>query len=107
MQDDDLEEGELPDGGTSTASGVRKAQARPICRFFNKGQCTWGSLCRFIHPGINDRGNYNMFAPPPPLPMPMPKPHHHMPPLAPPSNVMVSPSFPGKVLAHVQGCCLR
>ncbi|XP_042143426.1 zinc finger CCCH domain-containing protein 18 isoform X2 [Ixodes scapularis] len=86
--DDDLEEGELPDGGTSTASGVRKAQARPICRFFNKGQCTWGSLCRFIHPGINDRGNYNMFAPPPPLPMPMPKPHHHMPPLAPPSNVM-------------------
>ncbi|KAH7981581.1 hypothetical protein HPB52_000011 [Rhipicephalus sanguineus] len=76
VQDDDLEEGELPEGAGGGTGATRKAaQApRPICRFFNKGQCTWGSSCRFIHPGINDRGNYNMFAT---VPKP---PHHHMPP---------------------------
>ncbi|XP_077542327.1 uncharacterized protein LOC144155013 isoform X2 [Haemaphysalis longicornis] len=76
--EDDLEEGELPEGtgGTSGAGTGRKSSApRPICRFFNKGQCTWGSSCRFIHPGINDRGNYNMFAS-----GPKPQQHHHMPP---------------------------
>ncbi|XP_076357965.1 uncharacterized protein LOC143250813 isoform X5 [Tachypleus tridentatus] len=62
--DDDLEEGEVKEG-----SGGRKAQPRPVCRFFNKGQCTWGTSCRFIHPGINDKGNYNMFAGPKPVPL--------------------------------------
>uniref|UniRef100_A0A131XAW1 Putative transcriptional coactivator caper rrm superfamily protein n=1 Tax=Hyalomma excavatum TaxID=257692 RepID=A0A131XAW1_9ACAR len=76
VQDDDLEEGELPEGAGGGTGTTRKAAQvpRPICRFFNKGQCTWGSSCRFIHPGINDRGNYNMFAT---VPKP---PHHHMPP---------------------------
>lgn len=75
VQDDDLEEGELPEGTGGTGAVRKAAQVpRPICRFFNKGQCTWGSSCRFIHPGINDRGNYNMFAT---LPKPL---HHHMPP---------------------------
>ncbi|XP_037284243.2 uncharacterized protein LOC119177004 isoform X4 [Rhipicephalus microplus] len=86
VQDDDLEEGELPEGAGGGTGATRKAaQApRPICRFFNKGQCTWGSSCRFIHPGINDRGNYNMFAtvPKPPL-------HHNTPPLGGPAAVMV------------------
>ncbi|XP_013791169.1 zinc finger CCCH domain-containing protein 18-like [Limulus polyphemus] len=61
--DDDLEEGEVKE------SCNRKAQPRPICRFFNKGQCTWGTSCRFVHPGINDKGNYNMFDPPRPVPL--------------------------------------
>lgn len=86
VQDDDLEEGELPEGAGGGTGATRKAaQApRPICRFFNKGQCTWGSSCRFIHPGINDRGNYNMFAtvPKPPL-------HHNTPLLGGPAAVMV------------------
>lgn len=85
VQDDDLEEGELPEGAGGGTGATRKAaQApRPICRFFNKGQCTWGSSCRFIHPGINDRGNYNMFAtvPKPPL-------HHNTPLLGGPAAVM-------------------
>uniref|UniRef100_T1J519 C3H1-type domain-containing protein n=1 Tax=Strigamia maritima TaxID=126957 RepID=T1J519_STRMM len=59
--DEDLEEGEVKD------TSVRKVPNKPICRFFNKGQCTWGSACRFIHPGVNDRGNYNMFSSSKPL----------------------------------------
>uniref|UniRef100_A0A023GDD4 Putative pha03307 transcriptional regulator icp4 n=1 Tax=Amblyomma triste TaxID=251400 RepID=A0A023GDD4_AMBTT len=84
VQDDDLEEGELPEGTGATGATRKTIQtARPICRFFNKGQCTWGSSCRFIHPGINDRGNYNMFAT---VPKPL---HHHMPPpMGGPSAVM-------------------
>ena len=31
------------------------------------GQCTWGSSCRFVHPGVLDKGNYSMFAPPRPI----------------------------------------
>ncbi|KAG1714607.1 Zinc finger CCCH domain-containing protein 18 [Nymphon striatum] len=60
LTDDDLEEGEVKDSSSS-----RKMQPKSICRFFHKGQCTWGLNCRFIHPGINDKGNYNMFGPPP------------------------------------------
>ena len=30
-------------------------EPKPICRFFNKGQCTWGSSCRFLHPGVLDK----------------------------------------------------
>jgi len=29
---------------------------RGICRFFERGNCTFGERCRFIHPGINDKG---------------------------------------------------
>ena len=29
---------------------------REICRFFERGHCTYGDRCRFIHPGINDKG---------------------------------------------------
>ena len=34
---------------------------------YSKGQCTWGASCRFVHPGVLDKGNYNMFAPPRPI----------------------------------------
>ncbi len=30
-------------------------EPKPVCRFFNKGQCTWGSSCRFLHPGVLDK----------------------------------------------------
>ncbi|EFX62999.1 hypothetical protein DAPPUDRAFT_67479 [Daphnia pulex] len=38
-------------------------EPRPVCRFYSKGNCTWGNNCRFVHPGVLDKGNYNMFAP--------------------------------------------
>ncbi|EPQ09493.1 Zinc finger CCCH domain-containing protein 18 [Myotis brandtii] len=78
MDDDDLEEGEVKDPSD------RKVRPRPTCRFFMKdvvtplstllppisnsipfrdqvtGNCTWGMNCRFIHPGVNDKGNYSL-----------------------------------------------
>ena len=38
-----------------------------IFSYYSKGQCTWGASCRFVHPGVLDKGNYNMFAPPRPI----------------------------------------
>ena len=32
-----------------------------ICRFFQRGHCTWGDQCNFIHPGVNDKGGYSLF----------------------------------------------
>lgn len=52
--DEDCEEGEIREPGT------RKPFIPPICRFFTRGACTWGNNCRFIHPGVNDKGNYRM-----------------------------------------------
>ncbi|MEQ2205909.1 hypothetical protein XENOCAPTIV_017963, partial [Xenoophorus captivus] len=59
--DDDLEEGEVKDPSD------RKIRPRPICRFFIKGNCTWGMNCRFIHPGVNDKGNYSLITKPDPF----------------------------------------
>jgi len=50
LQDDDCEDGEIKD------PGGKKPFVRPICRFFMRGNCTWGMGCRFLHPGINDKG---------------------------------------------------
>ncbi|XP_051239108.1 zinc finger CCCH domain-containing protein 18 isoform X4 [Dicentrarchus labrax] len=58
IDDDDLEEGEVKDPSD------RKIRPRPICRFFIKGNCTWGMNCRFIHPGVNDKGNYSLITKP-------------------------------------------
>lgn len=38
-----------------------ETEPRPICRFYTRGQCTWGMSCRFLHPGVTDKGNYTMF----------------------------------------------
>lgn len=32
------------------------------------GNCTWGMNCRFIHPGVNDKGNYSLISKPDPFP---------------------------------------
>ncbi|EQB77006.1 hypothetical protein CB1_000130038 [Camelus ferus] len=61
-QDDDLEEGEVKDPSD------RKVRPRPTCRFFMKGNCTWGMNCRFIHPGVNDKGNYSLITKAEPFP---------------------------------------
>lgn len=70
----------------------RKVRPRPTCRFFMKdvvtplstllppipnsiplrgqvkGNCTWGMSCRFIHPGVNDKGNYSLITKAEPFP---------------------------------------
>ncbi|KAK7891989.1 hypothetical protein WMY93_023952 [Mugilogobius chulae] len=61
IDDEDLEEGEVKDPSD------RKIRPRPICRFFMKGNCTWGMNCRFIHPGVNDKGNYSLITKPDPF----------------------------------------
>ncbi|XP_048461890.1 zinc finger CCCH domain-containing protein 18-like [Rhincodon typus] len=69
VEDDDLEEGEVKD------PNERKVRPKPICRFYIKGNCTWGNNCRFIHPGINDKGNYSLIAKPDPF---SPNGGHHL-----------------------------
>lgn len=54
----ELEEGELSDGDDVRPE---ETEPRPVCRFYNRGQCTWGVSCRFLHPGVTDKGNYTMF----------------------------------------------
>ncbi|XP_071958455.1 uncharacterized protein [Antedon mediterranea] len=54
IKDDEDEEGELKD------PHGRKPFVRQTCRFYQRGQCTWGLSCRFVHPGYNDKGNYMM-----------------------------------------------
>jgi len=55
--DNDLEEGECTDAEDARP----EEESKPICRFYNRGQCTWGANCRFVHPGVTDKGNYTMF----------------------------------------------
>lgn len=57
-EDSELEEGELSDGDDARPE---ETEPRPVCRFYNRGQCTWGVSCRFLHPGVTDKGNYTMF----------------------------------------------
>ncbi|GLH08432.1 Uncharacterized protein GBIM_13673 [Gryllus bimaculatus] len=58
LEGDGLEEGELTD---EEENRPEETEPRPICRFYSRGQCTWGSSCRFVHPGVTDKGNYTMF----------------------------------------------
>lgn len=52
---EELEEGELTDEDDVRPEEV---EPRPVCRFFSRGQCTWGASCRFLHPGVTDKGGY-------------------------------------------------
>lgn len=36
--------------------------------FVSLGNCTWGMNCRFIHPGVNDKGNYSLITKAEPFP---------------------------------------
>lgn len=69
----DLEDGEeLEEGEVSDEEEKRpeESEPRPVCRFYTRGQCTWGSSCRFLHPGVTDKGNYSMFDTVRPVPVP-------------------------------------
>ncbi|XP_030382055.1 zinc finger CCCH domain-containing protein 18 [Scaptodrosophila lebanonensis] len=56
--DDELEEGEVSD---EDEKRPEETEPKPVCRFYTRGQCTWGMSCRFLHPGVTDKGNYTMF----------------------------------------------
>lgn len=44
--------------------GIRGSN-RELCT--STGHCTWGMNCRFIHPGVNDKGNYSLISKPEPF----------------------------------------
>ena len=62
-EDEELEEGEeLEDGEISDEDEALKdmrLEPKPVCRFFSKGQCTWGASCRFLHPGVLDKVRFS------------------------------------------------
>ncbi len=29
-----------------------------MCKYYQRGKCTWGRTCKFLHPGVNDTGSY-------------------------------------------------
>lgn len=65
--DEELEEGEVSD---EDEKRPEETEPKPVCRFYTRGQCTWGMSCRFLHPGVTDKGNYTMFDLVRPVPLP-------------------------------------
>ncbi|XP_055386760.1 zinc finger CCCH domain-containing protein 18 [Condylostylus longicornis] len=55
---EELEEGEVSD---EDEKRPEESEPKPVCRFYTRGACTWGMSCRFLHPGVTDKGNYTMF----------------------------------------------
>lgn len=64
---EELEEGEVTD---EEEKRPEETEPKPVCRFYTRGQCTWGMSCRFLHPGVTDKGNYTMFDMVRPVPVP-------------------------------------
>lgn len=64
---EELEEGEVTD---EDEKRPEETEPKPVCRFYTRGQCTWGMSCRFLHPGVTDTGNYSMFDMVRPVPIP-------------------------------------
>lgn len=62
-----MEEGEVSD---EDEKRPEETEPKPVCRFYTRGQCTWGMSCRFLHPGVTDKGNYTMFDMIRPVPVP-------------------------------------
>ncbi|XP_065571129.1 zinc finger CCCH domain-containing protein 18-like [Artemia franciscana] len=60
VEKEELEEGEVTDD--DDFGKTARMEPRALCKFFTKGQCTWGINCRFLHPGVSDKGNYSMFS---------------------------------------------
>lgn len=65
--EEELEEGEVSD---EDEKRPEETEPKPVCRFYTRGQCTWGMSCRFLHPGVTDKGNYTMFDLVRPVPLP-------------------------------------
>lgn len=102
--DGELEEGEeLEDGEISDedeALKTERLEPKPVCRFFSKGQCTWGQSCRFLHPGVLDKGNYSMFAAPRPI---LPGEPEDSKPVPKEKQVMIAPPIPAHESAWERG----
>ena len=43
---EELEDGEISD--EDEALKTERLEPKPVCRFFSKGQCTWGQSCRLF-----------------------------------------------------------
>jgi nuclear protein NHN1 len=54
-ENEEEEEGEINDGEKLKKAFVPKI----LCKFYQRGKCTWGRACKFLHPGVNDTGSYN------------------------------------------------
>lgn len=92
-EESELEEGELSDGDDARPE---ETEPRPVCRFYNRGQCTWGVSCRFLHPGVTDKGNYTMFDMVRPMAYPphASGPHEFRPHIERPPIMRAPPGFP-------------
>lgn len=49
------EDGEINDGEKTKKAFI----PRVLCKYYQRGKCTWGRTCKFLHPGVNDTGNYS------------------------------------------------
>lgn len=95
---EELEDGEISDEDETLKN--ERLEPKPVCRFFSKGQCTWGQSCRFLHPGVLDKGNYSMFAAPRPI---LPGEPEDAEPVRKEEQVMIAPPVPAYESAWERG----
>ena len=46
-----MEDGEISDEDETLRN--ERNEPKPVCRFYSKGQCTWGASCRYASRGVN------------------------------------------------------
>lgn len=51
-KESDEEEGEINDGEKPKRAFI----PRVLCKYYQRGKCSWGRGCKFLHPGVNDTG---------------------------------------------------